>query len=109
MEPTAAPRHLRPETAQFWDLTVESYDLAPHHVKLLTLVCDAWDSHEAAREAIAADGAYLPARDGGKRAHPAVAVMRDSRIAVARLLRELNLEDSPGDSRPARISGRYAS
>lgn len=109
MQPTKAPRHLRPDTAKWWDLTLETYDLAEHHIKLLTLAAEALDRGIEAREAIAADGAYVPDRYGTIRAHPAVAVERDSRLAFARLVRELNLDEDPAPTRPPQIAGRYAS
>jgi phage terminase small subunit len=105
----SAPAHLKPETAAWWTLVLEDYDLQPHHIRLLTAAATAWDRADQAREAIELDGPYQRDRYGGFKSHPALAVERDSRLAFARLLRELSLEDSPGDSRPPRISGRYAS
>lgn len=79
------------------------YELGQHHVKLLTLLCEALDRGEHARETIAASGAYVRDRFGQLKAHPAVAVERDARIAVARLTRELDLDGDPApDPRPPR-------
>jgi P27 family predicted phage terminase small subunit len=106
-KPTA-PAHLRADTAKWWLEVVREYELEPHHVKLLTLAAEALDRAAQAREAIAKDGAYIPGRyEGTVRAHPAIVVERDSRLAFARLVRELGLDADPKDSRPPRIAGRY--
>ena len=95
------PKHLRPDTRKWWQSVLTDYELEAHHVKLLTLAAQAWDRYQEAREAIAKDGAYLPDRFGQLKAHPAVAVERDSRIGFARLVRELALDvDAPGEGRP---------
>jgi phage terminase small subunit len=87
---------------------VADYDLQAHHLRLLTLAGEAWDRAAEARERIAADGAYAEDRFGQLRAHPAIAVERDARLAFARLIRELALDDEePPGPRPPRVSGRY--
>jgi P27 family predicted phage terminase small subunit len=92
----------------WWRSVVKSWSLDEHHEKLLTMACEAADRATEARETIAKHGAYHVDRFGSPKSHPAIAVERDSRLAFARLLRELGLEaDGPGDSRPPRISGRY--
>jgi len=78
------------------------FELAPHHVHLLTLACDALDRGAQAREALSTNGiTYIDAR-GFPKARPEVAIERDARVAFARLLRELDLDCDPfGDpSRP---------
>jgi phage terminase small subunit len=79
-----------------------TYDLEPHHQRLLQAACEAWDRLQEAREVLRQEGTYVEGRYG-PRAHPAVAVERDSRVAFARLLRELDLDGEPGpDPRPPR-------
>ena len=52
----------------------------------------------------------VPGREGGIRPHPAVTIERDARLAVARLVRELDLDVSPPASErsgpPALFSNR---
>jgi hypothetical protein len=82
---------------------VADYELEPHHVRLLTLAAEAFDRGEQARRAIAGDGAYFNNRFGDRKPHPALGVERDSRLAYARLLRELDLDRAPyPDPRPPR-------
>ena len=71
------------------------FELAPHHVHLLTLACDALDRGAQAREALSTNGiTYIDAR-GFPKARPEVAIERDARVAFARLLRELDLDWDP--------------
>jgi hypothetical protein len=87
---------LRPETREWWQTTVESFDLDPHHQKLLRLAAEAWDRCQTAREIIAKEGMVYIDRFKAPRARPEVAIERDSRLAFARLLREVGL-DAAGD------------
>ena len=61
-------------------------------MRLLQLAGEAWDRCQEAREAIARDGLIVLTTG---RAHPAVAIERDSRLAFARLIRELDLDAEP--------------
>jgi P27 family predicted phage terminase small subunit len=90
-----APAHLRAGTRRWWRQVVEDYDLEPHHLLLLQTACSAWDRAEQAREAVKRDGAYLPDRYGGRKAHPGLNVERDNRVLFARALRELDLDGEP--------------
>jgi hypothetical protein len=59
------------------------------------------DRGAEAREVLATDDTHTTDRFGKRKAHPAVAVERDSRIGFARLIRELDLDGEPGpDPRP---------
>lgn len=90
-----APAHLRPETRAWWRTVVADYSLEEHHERLLTLACEALDRGFEAREVLAREGAYFTDRFGQRRGHPALAVERDSRLAFARVLRELDLDGEP--------------
>lgn len=97
-----APAHLRQPTCHWWSSVHVDYMLEPHHSRLLTLAAEAFDRCHEARELIARDGICVATADGGIKAHPAVAIERDSRLAFARLLRELDLDVDPpsGERRP---------
>lgn len=106
---TRPPPHLSITTARWFADVLKTYDLAPHHVRLLTLACEAWDRAQQAREEVAKNGATYKNRWGEPRAHPSVAIERDARISFARLLRELALDTEPNpEVRPPRISERRA-
>jgi P27 family predicted phage terminase small subunit len=93
--PPEPPSHLSPSAVQWWRTTVDRYELEEHHLRLLQLTCEAWDRAQAARERLELEGLTTAGREGGIRPHPCVAIERDARLAVARLLRELDLDTEP--------------
>jgi P27 family predicted phage terminase small subunit len=104
------PAHLSSSARQWWETTVEAYVLQEHHLRLMQLACEAWDRAQAAREQLERDGLMVPGREGGIRPHPCIAIERDARLAVARLVRELDLDTEPPASErmgpPAIFSNR---
>ena len=86
------PAHLSPSAQDWWRSCVDRYVLEEHHLRLLRLCCEAWDRAQEAREQLRREGLTVPTRDGGLRSHPCVAIERDARLAVARLVRELDLD-----------------
>ena len=100
------PEHLSAEMAAFWVDVQQAWDLDIHHVKILTLACEAWDRCAEARELQDAEGLTALTDRGGAKAHPAAAIEKDSRLAFARLIRELGLDvEEPAGNRPPRIGG----
>jgi P27 family predicted phage terminase small subunit len=94
-QPPQAPAHLSSSAQQWWRTTVETYVLHEHHLRLLQLACEAWDRSQKAREQLEKEGLTVRGPEGGVRPHPCVAIERDSRLAVARLVRELDLDTEP--------------
>lgn len=92
MSKPKSPPHLAPATRRWWLAVHRDYTLEEHHTRLLTLAAEAFDRAVQARELIARDGLTVPTADGSVKAHPAVAIERDSRLAFSRLLRELDLD-----------------
>jgi P27 family predicted phage terminase small subunit len=89
------PSHLSPSAQDWWRTTLDAYILQEHHLRLLQLCCEAWDRSQAARAQIDREGLTVPGREGGMRPHPAIAIERDARLAVSRLVRELDLDAEP--------------
>jgi len=76
-----------------WVLGVRNeYRLDAHHDRLLILAAQAFDRAEQARKILDQDGLTTGTESGGLKAHPCIGVERDSRLAFARLLRELDLD-----------------
>jgi P27 family predicted phage terminase small subunit len=109
-QPPQPPGHLSPSARQWWQTTVETYVLQEHHLRLLQLLCESWDEAQKARAQLEREGLTVPGREGGIRSHPCVTIERDARLAVARLLRELDLDTEPPISErlgpPALFSNR---
>lgn len=99
---TKPPDHLAPATRAWFAQVVADYALEPHHLKLLTLAAESWDRCVEARLSLAEHGLVYSDRWGSPRCRPEVAVERDSRIAFARLCRELDLNEdaTPLPARP---------
>lgn len=101
------PKHLKKSTREWFASVVSDYQLEPHHIRLLTLAGEAWDRSVQAREALAEHGLTFEDRFGRPIARPEVAIERDSRVAFARLVRELALDvDAPDAPRPPANRGK---
>ena len=91
----SAPEHLSESAARWWCAVNREYDLEDHHIRLLTLAAEAWDRTQQAREVLDREGLIYTDRFNAPRARPEVSIERDSRLAFARLLRELDLDVTP--------------
>jgi len=104
------PEHLSDAAKHWWQSVVRDYALEPHHRHLLQAACEAWDRMQQARQALADHGGLTFTDERGViRAHPAVAMERDARVAFARLVRELDLDAgglSEAPRPPALVSNR---
>lgn len=100
-------KHLKPET-RAWVRTIRAgWELHEAHGKLLLLAAEAWDRCQQARALLEKEGLTVTSR-GTLKAHPAVGIERDSRLAFVRCLRELRLDEGPAGeefTRPPRAGG----
>jgi phage terminase small subunit len=85
------PLDLSDDMRAWWGRVTAEYNLEVHELCLLATACRAHDRMEQARKIIAREGLTV---DGqyGPRAHPCVSIERDSRLAFARLIRDLKLK-----------------
>jgi P27 family predicted phage terminase small subunit len=89
--PPPPPDHLSEQSKEWWRAVNEQYDLEPHALLLLKVAAETWDRLQQAREVIDREGLTVPTKNGLK-THPAIGIERDSRLAFARIVRELNLD-----------------
>src|SRR5687768_2067225 len=88
------PEHLSDRCRKWWRSVVSDFELELHHLHLLRLAAEAIDRAEEARAILADEGIVVRTGETVK-AHPAVAIERDARLAAARLIRELDLDVEP--------------
>lgn len=101
LELPPAPAHLSAAMQTWWNQVMADYALEAHHLLLLQGAAEAWDRLTEARTVLAAEGLTVATKDGSKKRHPAADIERDSRLAFARLLRELDLDADEPPERPA--------
>jgi phage terminase small subunit len=94
------PDHLSPAMQRWWTAVVTDYNLDQHHLLLLQSAAEAWDRMTMARDVLMDEGLTVDTKHG-KKQHPAANIERDSRLAFARMLRELDLDCEPPPERPA--------
>ena len=92
------PLHLKTTTKKWWKRVAEAYELEEHHRHLLTLAGEALDRCNEARSILDREGLTFDDRFGQPKSRPEVVIERDSRLAFARLLRELCLDDDEPDA-----------
>lgn len=100
------PGHLRSETRKWLRQILGDFDLESQDFRVLVKTAEAFDRCEQAREMIAECGLTVTDRYGTPKAHPAVAIERDSRTAFLRGIRELALGgvEVPEAPRPPRTA-----
>ena len=109
MEEQTPPTHLSSETALWWRSVMAEYALEPHHIRLLTLAAEAYDSAQDARQVLQREGKIFIDRFDQPKPRPEVAIQRDSAIGFARMLRELDLDIAAPTDRarpPSLLSNR---
>lgn len=103
VEPAAAavPMDLDERGAAFWRSVVDVYELSEAESALLLECCRLLDETELLAAAVRAEGVTVEGSAGQPRAHPALAELRQLRIALSRLLAQLDLETEDGSSLPS--------
>jgi hypothetical protein len=97
-ESLPAPVGLERRGRAFWDHTTARYTLSEAERQMLAEVCRSLDTVEALEAALVAHGVTVEGSKGQPRLHPAVAEIRQQRLALGRLLAQLDLPDEHGEA-----------
>jgi phage terminase small subunit len=97
-QPPPAPSKLRPATQAWFTSVVSEWRLEAHHIMLLEAAAGAWDRMQAAQAVLDEQGMTFLNQHQCPQTRPEVAIERDSRLAFARLIRELDLDLEPPKS-----------
>ena len=101
------PEHLSEACKKWCRDVLRDYELEQHGWFTLIAAAEAWDDKEAARKILAVTGFTYTDRFNCPKPRPEVAIVRDSRIAFARLVRELGLPvGEPEAPRSPRVGGK---
>lgn len=94
----------------FWRRTVDDFDLSRVELELLVECCRLLDECEALRTVVEVDGPSVAGASGQVRVHPAIGELRSHRLALGRLLSQLDLPDEDGValSTPRQAAARSA-
>jgi P27 family predicted phage terminase small subunit len=99
------PSHLKKAGKKLWESVTTSFELEEHDFVLLAAWAETLDRKNQAEKDLRKYGSItFENRHGELKPHPAIAVVRDCNVMMARLRRELCLsEEEPMDSRPPRM------
>ena len=99
------PSHLKSAGKKLWESVATTFDLEEHDLTLLTALAETLDRKNQAERDLRKYGSItFTNRHGELKPHPAIAVVRDCNVLIARLRRELCLsEDESSESRPPHL------
>jgi phage terminase small subunit len=86
------PKHLKPETREWWRTIISAFELEQHQYRTLLIAAEALDRRELARSALKKHGMVYTDEKGVVRQRPEVMIERDSGFAFMRALKSLNFE-----------------
>lgn len=89
------PKHLSAEAKRIWRQVVAGWELDEGALLVLRQALEAFDRLNQARELIDHEGIVVTDPSGRRRAHPALAVEKEARLALLRAWRQLGLDVEP--------------
>jgi phage terminase small subunit len=98
------PKHLSDRMRSWVSSILGRYLIEPEDFLLLVLIAETWDGGERARIIVAKKGATFLDRFGAPRNRPEISQLRDARLVIARLMKQLGLgdEEAPASSTKTR-------
>lgn len=101
------PKHLSKEAGTIFKNLCEEYGIDDEAgLRILKTALESYDRAAACRETIDRDGLTVVDKAGQTKAHPLLAIERDSRAAFLSGLKHLNLDLEPLKNGPGRPAGR---
>lgn len=97
------PSDLEARGRRFWRRQVKDFQFAAAELELLTEICRTLDLCETLEDIVRAEGATALGHKGQPTAHPAARELRQQRLALGRLLAQLDLPDEDDIPSPASI------
>lgn len=89
----APPRDLGVRGKAFWRHTMKIYELSEVEMELLRECCRLLDECESLRNSVDQEGTTVKGSTGQIRVHPALGELRAHRLALGKLLAQLDLPD----------------
>lgn len=87
------PADLADRGRVFWRRTLDDFELSRVELELLRECCRLLDECESLRTVIDVDGPTVAGASGQVRVHPGIGELRSHRLALGRLLAQLDLPD----------------
>ena len=107
MKKNEIPGHLSEEAGHLWESIVSDYGVGDDAGRLLlTSALESFDRLREAQAVIDTEGLTVKDKFGQDKVHPLLAVERDSRSAMLRSLKALNLDIEPLHPGPGRPGGK---
>jgi phage terminase small subunit len=98
-----APKELQKAGKKFWKQAHEELEFDEiQDLERLKMACRCLDEIANDEEVILAEGRFIKDRFEQVREHPAAKSIRDNKILFCRILRELNIDLAPAETRPPR-------
>lgn len=97
------PKELDTQGRKFWRKVLAEYDLQESHdLERLNLAAKCLDDLFEAENRVKIDGMFVTNRYGNLVEHPGIKIIKDSRTLFIKIVREMCLDITAGDSRPPR-------
>lgn len=100
------PVGLHARGSRFWQVVHATWLVDADEAELLVETCRQLDLCESLADVLARDGVLATGSQGQVRAHPVVAELRAARLALARLVAQLDLPDVTGATVPSAATVR---
>lgn len=101
MKIPSAPTGLKAPGKKFWQKILSEFELTDYHdLKRLEAAASCVDEIAECQVIVQSEGRFIKDRFKQIKEHPAARAIRDSKTLFCRIVRELNLDVAPPDSRP---------